>query len=80
MVVMPTVAHGKVDARIAGTLEVESSATDALSVVVAMAMLPLLPPAESWKPTTGDDPTFKILLLLTVCMGANSGAGAIHSN
>ena len=44
LIVMPTVADSKIkiDASVARTLDVESSATDALSVVVAMAMLDLL--------------------------------------
>ncbi len=42
LIVMPTVSGGKVDAKIARTLEVESSATDALCVVVVMALLDLL--------------------------------------
>lgn len=42
LVIMPTLAGGAVDARVSRTLEVESSATDALCVVVTMAMLDLI--------------------------------------
>ncbi|NJN50511.1 MAG: hypothetical protein HC809_00645 [Gammaproteobacteria bacterium] len=42
LVIMPTVAGGQVESRVARTLEVESSATDALCVVVTMALLDLL--------------------------------------
>jgi cell volume regulation protein A len=41
MIIMPTVAKGEIDAKVARTLEVESSATDALCVVVTMALLDL---------------------------------------
>jgi cell volume regulation protein A len=42
VIVMPTVAKGSVPARIARLVEVESAATDALSIVVAMVIIDLL--------------------------------------
>ena len=47
LIIMPTVAGGKVDPAISRTLEVESSATDALCVVVVMALLELLVSGKS---------------------------------
>ncbi len=41
LIIMPTVAKGKIEDRAARTLEVESSATDALCVVVTMALIDL---------------------------------------
>ena len=42
VIVMPTVAKGSIPARVARIAEVESAATDALSIVVAMVMIDLL--------------------------------------
>ena len=41
LIIMPSVGQGGVDERVAHTLEVESSATDALSVVVTMTLIDL---------------------------------------
>src|SRR5262249_54258003 len=37
-------------------------------LIAAMAMLPIEPSAQ-WKPRANDDPTLRILALLTVCVG-----------
>jgi SAM-dependent methyltransferase len=37
-------------------------------LLVALAFLPVVPGAQ-WKPSPGEDPTWHILLLLTVCLG-----------
>ena len=37
-------------------------------MVAALALLPIVPTAD-WKPTTNSDPTFRIVLLLTVSIG-----------
>ena len=42
VIVMPTVSKGSVPARVARLVEVESAATDALSIVVAMVIIDLL--------------------------------------
>jgi potassium/hydrogen antiporter len=42
VIIMPTVAKGSVPARVARIVEVESAATDALSIVVAMVIIDLL--------------------------------------
>ena len=42
VIVMPTVSKGSVPARVARVVEVESAATDALSIVVAMVIIDLL--------------------------------------
>ena len=71
LVVMPSVAGGKVHPRVARTLEVESSATDALCVVVTMALLDLL--------LTGASGIGKPLITFTRQIGIGVGAGVACS-
>src|SRR5882762_7788453 len=39
-----------------------------LLLIAALCVLPISP-SPRWKPAAGDDPTLRILLLLTVCVG-----------
>ncbi|NJN51888.1 MAG: hypothetical protein HC809_09065 [Gammaproteobacteria bacterium] len=71
LVVMPTVAGGKIDSRTARTLEVESSATDALCVVVAMAMLDLM--------VSGVQEVSQPFITLARQIGVGIGAGVAWS-
>jgi cell volume regulation protein A len=47
LVIMPTIAKSPVDPRVGRTLDVESSSTDALSVVIAMVLIDLLVTGEA---------------------------------
>ncbi len=38
-------------------------------LVLAVLALRMLPPAESWRPSPEDDPAWRILVLLTLCLG-----------
>jgi Na+:H+ antiporter len=71
LVVMPTVSHDKVDPQVARTLEVESSATDALAVVIAMALIDLL--------AMGSTDVTQPLVTLARQIGIGVGAGVIWS-
>ena len=71
LIVMPTVSGGKVDSKIARTLEVESSATDALCVVVVMALLDLL--------VGGITDVTQPFVTLARQIGVGVGAGVVFS-
>jgi len=69
LVVMPAAATGKLEARVARTLEVESSATDALCVVVAMALIDLI--------VQGDAEVTAPIVTLVRQIGIGIGAGIV---
>jgi cell volume regulation protein A len=72
LIIMPTTGGGKVDSRTARLLEVESSSTDALSIVLTMVLVDLL--------VTGGVSLSRPLLALVRELGVGVGAGAVGAS
>ena len=68
LIIMPTTAAGKVNPRVARLLEVESSSTDALSIVLTMVLIDLL--------VTGGVSLSRPLVALARELGVGVGVGA----
>src|SRR5262245_29053586 len=69
LIIMPTTGGGKVNPRVARLLEVESSSTDALSIVLTMVLVDLL--------VTGGVSLSRPLLALMRELGVGVGVGAV---
>ena len=72
LIIMPTTGGGKVNPRIARLLEVESSSTDALSIVLTMVLLDLL--------VTGGVSVSRPLLALVRELGIGVGVGVVGAS
>ena len=72
LIIMPTTGDRKVDSRIATLLEVESSSSDALSIVLTMVVVDLL--------VTGGVSLSRPLLALTRELGVGVGVGAVGAS
>jgi cell volume regulation protein A len=69
LIIMPTTAGGRVNPQVARVLEVESSATDALSIVLTMVLIDLL--------VTGGFSLSRPLLALSRELGIGVGLGTV---
>ena len=72
LIIMPTTGDAKADSRIATLLEVESSSTDALSIVLTMVVVDLL--------VTGGVSLSRPFLALTRELGVGVGVGAVGAS
>ena len=72
LIIMPTTGGGKVNSRMARLLEVESSSTDALSIVLTMVLVDLL--------VTGGVSLSRPLLALARELGVGVGVGAVGAS